>query len=418
MPDAMQLGWEDDDELALRSNGRQRSTESTDLRMVERPRPQLSPRHLTRQPRVTQEVAPSDTFAAAVGVAATSARWPRYRKAVVIDSLGGPGRWNNDGLAPLSATEVADVRASGLTAVNVTVSGVGSYATDYDKTIRNIAYWRGEVLKHPDVLLEVRRAADITHAKRTARLGLIYGFQDCTPLGEDLERVETFWNLGVRIFQLTYNRRNLVADGCMEATNAGLSEFGRQLIVRLNTQRAVVDLSHAGVRTTLEAVAASERPVAISHTGCAAVAAHPRNKTDQELRAVAKRGGYVGIYLMPYLRLHGQPLAEDVLRHLEHALTICGEDHVGLGTDGVISPVAVTPEFQRQFAAEVEERRQRGLSATSEDPNVYTFVPDLNVANRFEHIAALLSARKHPAARIEKVVGGNFFRLLHEVWGA
>jgi membrane dipeptidase len=344
--------------------------------------------------------------------------WPGYRDAVVIDSLGGPGVYGSDDFAPLSAAALADVRASGLTAVNLTVSGVGSYALDYDKTIRNLAYWSAQVAAHPDVLLEVRTAADVATAKRSGRLGLIYGFQDATPLGEDLERVDTFWNLGVRIFQLTYNRRNLVGDGCMEPGNAGLSEFGRKFIARLNARRALVDLSHAGERTTLEAIDASRQPVAISHTGCAAVAAHPRNKTDAELRKLAERGGYVGIYLMPYLRTQGQPMAEDVLRHLQHALDVCGEDHVGIGTDGTISPVAVTPEFQRTFADEVNERKKLGIGAPGEDANVYTFVPDLNAANRFERLAELLSARRYTSLQIAKVLGGNFLRLVREVWSA
>ena len=179
-----------------------------------------------------------------------------------------------------------------------------------------------------------------------------------------------------------------------------------------------MDLSHAGERTTLEAIDASRQPVAISHTGCAAVAPHPRNKTDAELRKLAERGGYVGIYLMPYLRTQGQPLAEDVLRHLQHALDVCGEDHVGVGTDGSISPVAVTPEFQRKFADEVNERKKLGIAAPGEDANVYTFIPDLNVANRFERLASLLSARGYSSLQIAKVLGGNFLRLLREVWEA
>jgi membrane dipeptidase len=356
-------------------------------------------------------------FALALGLPPARG-WAGYGDAIVIDSLGGPGVYGADDYAPLSVAALNDVRASGLTAVNLTVSGVGSYAVDYEKTIRNIGFWNEQVAAHPGALLEVRGAADIITAKRLGRLGLIYGFQDATPIGDDLERVDRFWNLGVRIFQLTYNRRNLVGDGCMEPKDVGLTEFGRRYVARLNARRALVDLSHAGVRTTLEAIAASKVPVAISHTGCAAVAPHPRNKTDGELRALAEKGGYVGIYLMPYLRTQGQPMAEDVLRHLEHAIEVCGADHVGIGTDGTISPVVVTDEFKKQFADEVNQRQKLGIGANGEDPNVYTFVPNLNVANRFEQIAEFLSARKHPSTQIGKILGGNFLRLVRDVWGA
>jgi membrane dipeptidase len=347
-----------------------------------------------------------------------AAVWPGYNRAVVIDSCGGPGTYESEDFAPLTPAELDDVRTSGLTALNLTVGGVGSYARNYDETIRNVAYWNGQIAAHSDVLVQVLRATDIAAAKRNGRLGLIYGFQDATPIAEDLDRVDTFRDLGVRIFQLTYNRRNLVGDGCLEPGNAGLSEFGRKLIARLNERRLLVDLSHAGERTTLEAVDASRVPIAISHTGCAAVAANPRNKTDNELRKVAGRGGYVGIYLMPFLRREGQPMAVDLVRHLEPAIDICGEDHVGIGSDGNISPVAVTAEFKKKFADEVNDRRQRGISAPGEDPNVYTFVPDLNTPDRFARIADLLSMRNHSDTRIEKVLGGNFARLLHEVWEA
>jgi membrane dipeptidase len=344
--------------------------------------------------------------------------WPGYRDAVVIDSLGGPGDSGDvDEFAPLSAAALKDVQASGLTAVNLTVSGVGSYTRNYDETIKNIAFWNAQIAAHPTVFTQIRHAADVDDAKRSGRLGLIYGFQDATPLGEDTDRVDVFLNLGVRIFQLTYNRRNLIGDGCLESGNAGLSEFGRKLVARLNERKALVDLSHAGERTTLEAIDASKVPIAISHTGCAALNANPRNKTDNELKRLADKGGYVGIYLMPFLRGKGQPMAVDLIAHIEHAIDICGEDHVGIGTDGTISPVAVTAEFKKNFAEQINDRRKRGISAPGEDPSVYTFLPDLNRADRFARIAELLSARKHSDARIAKILGGNFARLLHDVWG-
>src|ERR1700733_809389 len=351
------------------------------------------------------------------GRAAESDARTIYQRATLIDALGGPGEPDAKPDAPLSARALADVRASGLTAVNLTVSGVGSYAKDFDTTVRNIARWNAEIAAHPDVLLLVRKAADIVEAKHSQRLGLIFGFQDAPPMGEELDRVDPFGDLGVRIFQLTYNRRNLVGDGCLEPGNAGLSKFGEALIERLNERKFLVDLSHGGERTTREAIAASKVPVAITHTGCAALAPLPRNKTDAELKVLADKGGVVGIYLMPFLRSSGQPTAEDLVRHIEHAVSICGEDHVGIGTDGTISPVNFDAEFRRKFAAEVAERRAAGVSAPGERPDVYTFLPDLNSADRFAHIGALLSKRGFSDARIAKVLGDNFARLFHTVWG-
>jgi len=349
--------------------------------------------------------------------AAAPAGWRGFRDAVVIDALSAPGTFGGDEV-PLGAAALDALRTSGLTAVNVTVSGVGSYQHNYEDTIRNIAYWNEQLAARPQHLLGVRSGADIDTAKRSGRLGLIYGFQDATPLGEDLDRIETFHRLGVRVFQLTYNRRNLVGDGCLEPGNAGLSVFGRTLVERLNARRVLIDLAHAGERTTREAIEASKTPIAISHTGCAALAPNPRNKTDDELRRLAAKGGVAGIFLMPFLRSRGQPMADDLIRHIEHAIDVCGEDHVGIGSDGVISPVNVDAEFKRTFAEEVNKRRSLGISAPGEQPDVYPFLPDLNGADRFERIAGLLSRRGHADARIEKIIGGNFNRLFRETLGA
>jgi len=340
--------------------------------------------------------------------------WARYRDAIVIDSCGSPGR-NTPDAHPLDAAELADIRASGVTALNFTVGAVASYANDYDETVQNIAHWDSQIAAHPDVLMKITRGAQLAEAKRSSRLGIIYGFQDTTMYGESLDRFDLFHDFGVRIVQLTYNRRNLMGDGCLEPGNAGLSKLGREMIARMNERGTLVDLSHCGQRTTRESIEASKRPVAITHSGCAALADMPRNKRDEELRLLAERGGVIGIYAMPYLRTSGQVMADDVIRHIEHALKVCGEDHVGIGTDGTTSAVDVTPEFRKQFADEIAERQKRGISAPGERADSLTFAPDLNEPLRFERIASLLSRRGHPDARIEKVLGGNFARLFNEV---
>ena len=347
----------------------------------------------------------------------TGQTWPGYAGATVIDALGAPGGGTFGDRVPLTAANIADVKASGITAVNVTVSGVGSYARDFEETLKNIAYWDGQIAAHPDALMKVQGSADLAGAKQNARLGLIYGFQDGTPFGESLDRFDLFHDLGVRIIQFTYNLRNLLGDGCLEPRNAGLSLFGRDLVARLNEKRVLIDLSHCGRRTTLESIERSSQPVAITHAGCTAIADLPRNKTDEEMRQLANKGGVIGIYLMPFLRTTGQPMAADVIEHLEYALKVCGEDHVGIGTDGVISAIHVTPEFRQKFREEIAGRRKRGISAPGEREDAFTFVPDLNTPRRFETLACLLSKRGHSDTRIAKILGGNFNRLFREVWG-
>jgi len=342
--------------------------------------------------------------------------WPRYRDTIVIDSCGGPGRdIDAADRPPLDARELADIRESGVTALNFTIGTIGSYANDYNDTIRNIAYWDREIAAHPEALMKIIHGAQIDEAKRTGRLGVIYGFQDTTMYGENLDRFNLFHDFGVRIVQLTYNRRNLMGDGCLEPGNAGLSKLGRAMVEKMNERGVLLDLSHCGQRTTREGIEASKKPVAVTHSGCAALNDNPRNKHDEELRLLSERGGVIGIYVMPYLRSEGQVTADDVVKHIEYAVRVCGEDHVGIGTDGTTSAVDVTPEFRKKFAEITAERQKRGIAAPGERPDSFIFALDLNMPRRFEKIAWLLSQRGFGDARIEKILGGNFARLFREV---
>lgn len=342
--------------------------------------------------------------------------WPRYREAVVVDACGLPGSMQGGGDAELSAAEIADLRNGGLTAINLTVSSsVGNYAADFEATLRDVAWWDKRIQAHPDVLMKATRGVQVDEAKKARRVAIFYGVQDTTAYGENFDRFDLFRDVGLRIVQLTYNRRNLAGDGCLEPGNAGLSRFGSEFVERLNSANMLVDLSHCGQRTTREAIERSKRPVAITHSGCAALADSPRNKRDEDLRALAERGGVVGIYTMPYLRTQGQIVADDLIRHVEHALDVCGEDHVGIGTDGYTSATAITDDFRKEFAQQIALRKQRGISAPGENPDSYAFALDLNVPTRFEKIASLLSSRGHSDTRIEKILGGNFARLFREV---
>lgn len=346
--------------------------------------------------------------------------WPEYERAIVIDALASPGPFNVPvGRDRLTPDEVANARTSGITAINLTVSGGSPAAGAFEAAVREIAKWQREMALHPDVFTPVRTVADLRRAKSDRKLGLIYGFQDAVAIEDDpVSRLPLFHDLGVRIVQLTYNGRNLLGDGCLEPANSGLSRLGHQIVEQLNEMRILVDLSHCGQKTTADGMAASSAPPAITHSGCMAIAKMPRNKRDEELRAMAEKGGVVGIYQMPFLVEQGPPTQEDFLRHVEHALDVCGEDHVGIGSDLSITPLEATPEFRALHRKAIEARRQRGISAPGEDPEVLAYVQDLNTPRRLERIADLLSARRHSSARIEKIIGGNWLRIFGEVWGS
>ncbi|TXH75165.1 MAG: peptidase M19 [Lysobacteraceae bacterium] len=347
--------------------------------------------------------------------------WPRFRGAMAIDGAGGLGLFWLEPDDPAIATELAAVRDCGLSGVVLTLAPSGKFWMNdaaFESTKAAIGAWESIVTRYPAYLLHVRDGADLRRARREGKLGLIYGFQGTEPLGEDIERIPMFRARGVRVIQLTHNRRNLVGDGCMEPGDAGLSNYGRQVVDRLNAERIVVDLAHGAPRTIREGIAASRAPALISHTGCRALADHPRNVDDATLRALADKGGAAGIIFWPYLRVDAQPMAIDVIRHIEHAVNVCGEDHVGIGTDSGIAPIERTPEFERNNREWVAYAVEDGIFQRGRPADLYTFIPDLNQADRFDRLAMLLSKRGHSDARIEKILGGNFARVMEEVWGS
>jgi len=344
----------------------------------------------------------------------------RYDKATVIDALGGLGEFNPDAPedAPLSARGLADVRESGVTAINFTINEPGNGPNKFMAAVKNIADLEHELKLHPDALMKILRGGDIQAAKASKRLGIIYGCQDTTMLEADLKNLAVFADLGVRIVQPTYNIRNLMGDGCIEMADGGLSKLGHDFIAEMNRLKLLLDLSHAGPRTIAEGIAASRAPMAITHTGCRALVDLPRNTRDSELRALAERGGVAGIYFMPFLRESGQPHAEDLIRHIEHAVNVCGEDHVGLGTDGSISGVPLTDAYRAAFRKNVEVRQKAGYGAPGESADVLTIVPEYNDPLRFDRLANDLAHRGWAEGRIDKLLGANFARLFAEVWDA
>ena len=349
--------------------------------------------------------------AAALGASAALAQ-PRvtardFERATVIDAQG---------LVTNDPAGIAAVRAAGADAISMTVAFVGHLPNIFEAAVQHIARANAMIAAHPELLLKVETAADLDRAKQSRRTGIVYNFQDSTPFGTDLGRVETFKGLGLRVVQLTYNKRNLAGDGCLERADAGLSDFGRQLIQAIEGHKLLLDLSHGGRRTTAEAIAAATRPPAITHSGCRALADLPRNVDDSAMRALADRGGVFGVYFMPFLRTAGQVSADDVVRHLDHAVNVCGEDHVGIGTDNAVQGIVVDEAAREQHRRDFEQRRAGGIASPGEGPEAFPLVPDYNGAHRYRALARDLTARGWPPRRVEKVIGGNWARLLRDAW--
>ena len=304
------------------------------------------------------------------------------------------------------------IRESGVTAVKATLGGA---AGDFAMTVADIAAAEQLMEKRPELFLKVRIHGDLERARKEHKLGVIYSFESANMLEDKIERIELFRGLGVRVMQLTYNRRTPFGVGCLDGETDGLTDLGRKAITKMNELGVALDLSHSNTKTTADGIAASTKPPLITHAGCRAVYMHPRNKEDRELKALADKGGVVGIYMLPYLTASPkQPMLDDYLQHLEHALKVCGEDHVGVGSDVPFFEVDESDLAEMKQAA--EKRKADGIAAPGEDRP--TYLPDLNTSRKMELIADALLKRGHKIGAVEKIMGANFKRVFGEIWTA
>jgi membrane dipeptidase len=338
----------------------------------------------------------------------------------VINALGGLDDPNfpDAPVANMTPRILKDAHASGTTAVNVTIGFVAGDREPFQQTVAEVARWDAMIRENRRDLIKVLTTADIARAKAEKKIGVILGFQNAAMMGDDAKRVDIFADMGVRVIQLTYNLPNQLGDGSMGKENRGLTEFGRKVVDRLNARRVMVDLSHSGQQICLDAARYSKQPISINHTGCRALIDLPRNKTDEELKLVADKGGFVGIYFMPFLNLSGHASASDVVAHIEHALNVCGEDHVGIGTDGGTTPIDDLEAYKVMLEKEHADRVAKGVAAPGERADTHPFVDDLRGPDQFRKLYALLAARGHKPARIEKILGLNFVRYGREIWGS
>lgn len=334
-----------------------------------------------------------------------------YRRALILDCNSSPPMPDE---LPLSQANLDLVRGSGVNAVKWSLGGINSSFAD---TVAEIALVQKLIELHPDYFTQVRIAADMERAKRAGQLGLILSFESADMLGDKLESFSVFRNLGVRVMQLSYNRKSPFAAGVLEPQAGGLTALGRQAVPEMNRLGIAIDLSHANPATTSDVLALSSKPPIMTHAGAAAVHAHPRNKSDEQLRALAAKGGVVGIFDLPYLTASPrQPTLADYMQHLEHVLKVCGEDHVGIGSDVGLEPFDTSPKGMAEFHKEEEERTKAGLAAPEEDRPVY--VEGLNTPRRLEIIGDQLLRRGYSEVATQKVLGGNFARVFGEIWGA
>ena len=296
-------------------------------------------------------------------------------------------------------------------------------APDPHTALRTIA-WVRRLVQERDDLAFVETVADVHRAKAEDRLAVTLHSQNASPFGLDLDLVAELYAAGLRMSGLAYNVRSLAADGCIEESDAGLSRFGRRLVREMNRVGMIVDGSHVGVRSTLEAMDLAEAPFVFSHNGCAGVRPHPRNLTDEQLRRCAETGGVVGILAIP-LFLTGELSApfEAFIEHLLHAIEVAGPEHVGIGLDHWygMPPYAdlIWPSLDRRADDGITDMRALfwdEAAISNQDDLPEGDVVGLGTPAGMPLVTAALLARGLSEAEVARVMGGNWMRVLLTTW--
>jgi membrane dipeptidase len=252
----------------------------------------------------------------------------------------------------------------------------------------------------------VERVDDIFEAKRNGQLGVIFGVQNTTWIEQERERIRILYKLGLRTLQLTYMERNWVGDGCLEPENRGLTNFGMQVVRECNRLGIVVDCSHVGVQTTLDAAKYSKHPIVVSHTAVRALVENPRCVTDEQMKTIADKGGTIGITTFsPFIRTERQPTLDDYLDHFDYAINLIGEDHVTFATDWFDGKTKVNWATPWYYPEVTQGKKYEGLGLVG-------FASRAELVNVIER----MMTRGYSEARIRKLLGGNFIRVLKEVW--
>jgi membrane dipeptidase len=304
------------------------------------------------------------------------------------------------------------IRDSGLNAITVTLTDPKVYEQQaYTEAKTAVSEHDAFLAEYPDLFLKATSVADLETARRQNKIAVYYLFQNSTQFGRDLSRLEEFYGLGVRSAQLTYNYQNWVGAGCKESSGSGLTRFGREVVAEMNRLGMLIDLSHANEATTLDAISASRAPVVISHTACLAVHDNIRNVSDMALRALADKGGVVGIcQIRPFITHAGPDVALPIyFDHIDHAVNVAGVEHVAIGSDRDHRVIAMTDEYLAELA------REEGENFNLEEWPLY--IDELNGPRRMEVIWRGLSERKYSSDDIERIMGRNAQRLYQGVVG-
>ena len=324
-----------------------------------------------------------------------------YDEAIVIDALN-VSNWE-------SPAVYQSLHTGGISAINAT----SAVWENYPQAMDNIAAWLRRFREYDEILIPVKATNDILQAKQEGKVGIILGWQNASPIENHLSRLDLFHALGVRIIQITYNERNLLGNGCYERRDEGLTNFGVDVIKEMNRLGILIDLSHVGDRTTVEAIELSEQPVAITHANARAFVNHVRNKTDEALSLLVEKGGVIGANAFPaFFENTFDATLADYADAIDNLVQRVGIDHVGIGTD--YTQDQPKPFFDWIFSQQGTKYQERPI--VYPDPLIHP--KGMETPDKLPNLAGELLKRGYSDTDITKILGGNWLRLFRQVWEA
>ncbi|WP_417614179.1 dipeptidase [Oceanisphaera sp.] len=318
---------------------------------------------------------------------------------IVIDGLQY-SNWNREIFEQL--------REGGVTMVHATIV----YHEQIRETLMRIAEWNRQFELHGDLIMPVRSADDIRRAKAEGKVGVMFGAQNCSPIEDDIGMVEVMRNLNLMIMQLTYNNQSLLACGCYEAVDSGVTRFGRQVIKEMNRVGMVVDMSHSAERSTLEAIEISERPIVISHANPLSFHDAKRNKSDTVLKALAESGGLLGFSAYPFHLKNGPDCTlEEYCDMIADTADLMGVDRLGIGTDLCQNQPLSVLEWMRNGRWSKSMDYGEGSKSNADWPRPLSWFRD---SRDFPNLTQGLLARGFSQEDVAKIMGLNWLNFLDE----
>jgi membrane dipeptidase len=318
--------------------------------------------------------------------------------------LASPFGWEQHCCLPLQAEcDIDPLRRYLEAGVSYLSVNVGSAPHGIDATMRVLSSWRRQVLRKSESFALATSVDDILAAQQEGRLAVGFDLEDTNPLGGEIGMIGAYYDLGVRSMVLTYNSENQAGFGCHAPEDTGLKSFGRAVVDEMNQVGMMVDVSHCGYRTSMQAIEHSASPVIFSHSSMRAVWDHERNIRDDQARACAATGGVIGIVGFNIFLGDNDSSVQAMARHIDYAVELVGPAHVGIGTDYVFDSDDANREFAENPQIFPESYRRAG--------RLDFFPPE-----RLAPLEAELSRRGYPVADIAAIMGGNFLRMAQQVW--